>query len=53
MGTLAEPRVDYFLPNEFKLPAGQSLKLSYRIVLHAGDAKDAALANLFKNWAAT
>ena len=43
----------YFLPNEFKLPAGQSLKLRYRVVLHAGDAKDAALSNLFKSWAAT
>ena len=43
----------YFLPNEFKLPAGQSLRLRYRVVLHAGDSKDASLASLFKTWAAT
>jgi hypothetical protein len=40
-----------FLP-KWELAAGKSVSLRYRVVLHAGDAKDAGLSAIFKEWAA-
>ena len=34
----------------WKLPAGQSVTLLYRVVVHTGDAKEADLAGLYKKW---
>ena len=40
-----------FQEQPWRLPAGQSVTLRYRVVLHAGDAQEAALASLHKTWA--
>jgi len=40
-----------FLEKPWQLPAGESVKLRYRVVLHAGDHKDADLDGLHKAWA--
>lgn len=41
----------YFMEKSFELPAGKSLLLKYRVVIHTGDAKEAGLADLYKEWA--
>ena len=41
-----------FITKPWQLPAGESVLLRYRVVLHAGDHKDAALAGIYKSWAA-
>ena len=41
-----------FIEQPWTLPAGQTITLRYRVVLHAGDAKAADLAALHKSWAA-
>jgi hypothetical protein len=34
----------------WKLPAGASVTLLYRVVVHAGDAKEAGLAGIYQKW---
>jgi len=41
-----------FIDKPWQLAAGKSVRLRYRVVLHAGDHKDAALDALHKEWAA-
>ncbi len=41
-----------FITKPWQLPAGESVRLRYRVVLHAGDHKDAALDDLHKAWVA-
>jgi hypothetical protein len=41
-----------FIEKPLELAAGKSCTLRYRVVLHAGDARDAGLARIFKEWAA-
>ena len=41
-----------FLGKPWELAAGKSVTLRYRVVLHAGDAKDAGLAAIQQEWAA-
>ncbi len=41
-----------FIKQPWQLAAGESVLLRYRVVLHAGDHKDAALAGIYKAWAA-
>jgi hypothetical protein len=36
----------------FELPAGESFKLRYRVLLHRGDEKTAKIADIFKEYAA-
>ncbi len=36
----------------FRIKEGDALKLRYRVVIHAGDAAEASIAQLFKQWAA-
>jgi hypothetical protein len=38
-------------PGDHTLPKGQTLKFSYRVVLHTGDAKSAKIADLFASYA--
>ncbi len=40
-----------FIPEPWQLPAGESVQLRYRVVLHAGDPKTADLDGLHKSWA--
>jgi hypothetical protein len=40
-----------FLNKSWELAADKSLTLHYRVVLHAGDPKDAALNDLYRQWA--
>ncbi len=42
-----------FLTKPWQLAAGESVTLRYRVVLHAGDHKDAGLAEIYKTWAAS
>ena len=46
------PTPFYFIKEPWQLPAGKSVHLRYRIVLHAGDHKDAGLDAIHKAWAA-
>lgn len=39
-----------FIPQPWRLAAGRSVTLRYRVVLHAGDHKDAALDDIHKAW---
>ena len=39
--------------DKWELAAGKSVALRYRVVLHAGDAKDAGLDAIYKAWAAS
>ena len=39
-----------FLKKPWKLQKGQSIELKYRVVLHAGDQKEAGLASLYEQW---
>ncbi len=39
-----------FLEEPWKLAAGESVKLRYRVVLHAGSPEDANLAELYRQW---
>jgi len=41
-----------FIKKPWQLPAGESALLRYRVVLHAGDHKDANLDEIHKAWAA-
>jgi hypothetical protein len=41
-----------FIKEPWQLAAGKSVLLRYRVVLHAGDHKDAALDAIYKAWAA-
>lgn len=36
---------------EYKLPAGESLSFKYRFVFHRGDAQEAKIDELYKQWA--
>jgi hypothetical protein len=47
----ASPTPLYFVETDWKLPAGESVNLKYRVVLHAGDPGKANLAGLYKQWA--
>jgi len=40
-----------FIKEPWQLPAGESVLLRYRVVLHAGDHKDAGLGDIYKTWA--
>ncbi len=42
-----------FIKEPWRLPAGDSVTLRYRVVLHAGDHKDADLDAIHKEWAAS
>jgi len=46
------PTVFNFIEKPWELPAGKSVTLRYRVVLHAGDSKDAGLSDIYKTWAA-
>jgi hypothetical protein len=39
-----------FSETPWQLPAGESITLKYRVVLHAGDPAEAELDNLYKEW---
>ena len=39
-----------FIENPWQLPAGESVTLRYRVVLHAGDHKDAGLDAIYRAW---
>ncbi len=41
-----------FLPQPMEWPAGKSVTLRYRVVLHAGDAHEAGLDTIHRQWAA-
>jgi hypothetical protein len=41
-----------FIQKPWQLPAGESVLLRYRVVLHAGDHQDAGLDGIYKAWAA-
>ncbi|MBN2475926.1 MAG: PmoA family protein [Pirellulales bacterium] len=41
-----------FLEKPWRLPAGESVTLRYRVVLHASDPKDAGLDGIYKSWIA-
>lgn len=41
-----------FIQKPWQLPAGESVTLRYRVVLHAGDHKDAGLDEIHRAWAA-
>jgi hypothetical protein len=40
-----------WLEKPWELPAGHSVTLRYRVVLHAGDAEEARLNSLHREWA--
>ncbi len=42
-----------FIKEPWRLPAGDSVTLRYRVVLHAGDHKDADLDAIHEEWAAS
>jgi hypothetical protein len=46
------PTPFYFIENPWQLAAGKSVKLRYRVVLHAGDPKEAGLSRLYQEWIA-
>jgi hypothetical protein len=46
------PTPFYFIEEPWRLAAGKSVTLRYRVVLHAGDHKDAGLDAIHKAWAA-
>jgi hypothetical protein len=39
-----------FLETDWRLPAGESVVMRYRVVLHAGDPAEAGLDQLWKTW---
>ena len=39
-----------FLTRPWTLPKGKSIRLRYRVALHAGTPKEAGLEKLYKNW---
>jgi len=41
-----------FIDKPWELPAGQAVTLRYRVVLFAGDAQEAEIAKIYKDWAA-
>jgi hypothetical protein len=47
------PSVFNFIEKPWELAAGKVVTLRYRVVLHAGDGKDAGLNEIFKTWAAS
>ena len=47
------PTPFYFIDNPWKLAAGKSVQLRYRVVWHAGSSSEALLADRFRDWAAT
>jgi len=44
------PTPFFFTENPWQLAAGKSLTLRYRVVLHAGDPKEAGLSRLYQEW---
>ena len=48
----ASPTQMNFMEKSWELPAGQSVTLRYRVVIHAGDPKEAKLDEIYKQWAA-
>ena len=44
------PTAFNFMEKTWELESGKSVKLCYRVVLHAGDSQDAGLAGLFNDW---
>jgi len=46
------PTPFFFMESAWRLAAGKSVMLRYRVVLHAGDPKEAGLSKLFQEWAA-
>ena len=40
-----------FIDAPWKLPAGESVRLRYRVVLHAGDPQEAGLDGVYRAWA--
>jgi hypothetical protein len=47
------PSPFFFMDKPWELAAGKSVRLRYRVIAHAGDAKDAGIAEMYKAWAAT
>jgi hypothetical protein len=47
----ASPMPTYFMEKPWKLPAGESVILRYRVVLHAGDPQEAGLDANYRTWA--
>ena len=41
-----------FIEKPWQLPAGESVTLRYRVVLHAGDHQDAGLDDIYRTWVA-
>lgn len=39
-----------FIDHSWQLAAGQAIQLRYRTVIHAGDAQDAAIAEVYQAW---
>lgn len=48
----ASPTPLYFMEKPWELAAGKSVTFRYRVVLHAGDPKEAGLAAIYKEWVA-
>ncbi len=44
------PTPFYYLTEPWKLPAGDSVVLRYRLVLHAGDPKKAGIPDIYASW---
>jgi hypothetical protein len=42
-----------FMKKPMEIAAGQAFSLRYRVVAHAGDPKEAGIAEIYKTWAAT
>jgi hypothetical protein len=41
-----------FLDKSWELAAGQSVSLKYRVLLFAGDPKEAEIERIYREWAA-
>ena len=52
-GFMSPTPFNWFADAGWRLPADQSVTLRYRVVVHAGDAKEADLAGISKAWSAT
>jgi hypothetical protein len=52
-GFMSPTPFNWVADDGWRLAAGESVVLRYRVVLHAGDATDARLADLYKVWAAS
>jgi hypothetical protein len=46
------PSPTNFMEKPWELAAGQSVTLRYRVAIHAGDAKDAGIDQIYRDWAA-